>query len=494
MFASSPLDSSDEATQMEAQTLAARSRTRSHPVLLNDVHSQLNPTLVAEVVHPESAEDVATAIRRAATAQRGVAVAGGRHAMGGQQFATNGTVISMSGMDRVLELDTERGHVEVEAGIQWPALIRELHLRQRGAREVWTIAQKQTGADRLSIGGAVAANVHGRGLAMAPFVCDVEALTVVTADGSLLRCSREQNDELFRLAVGGYGLFGVVTQVRLRLVSQVKLRRTVEVLDLHELPAAFAARIADGFTYGDFQFAIDNDSPEFLRRGVFSCYRPVDPSTPIPEGQASLTDDAWRELLHLAHCDKSAAFDRYAAHYLRTSGQIYQSDTHQLATYLDDYHRELDDRSRAAVRGSEMITELYVPRSELTGFMEVVAGDFRSQRVNCVYGTVRLIEKEDETFLAWARRPWACVIFNIHTEHSPAGARSSAVTFRSLIDRAAERGGSYYLTYHRHARKDQVLACHPRFMEFLERKRRYDPGELFRSDWYAHYSRVFGRR
>lgn len=478
---------------MKTRTLPPARKLRApRATLLNDVHSQLNPTLVAEVVRPRTTADVAAAVGRAAAAGQAVAVAGGRHAMGGQQFATGGTVISMSNMDRVLELDVGRGLVEVEAGIQWPELLRDLHERQRGASGLWTIAQKQTGADRLSIGGAVAANVHGRGLSMRPFVADVEAFTIVTADGRALRCSRTGNRDLFRLALGGYGLFGVVTHVQLRLVRQEKLQRLVEVVDLDYLADAFADRIAEGFTYGDFQFAIDNDSPEFLKRGVFSCYRPVDPATPIPEGQHALADAAWRELLHLAHSDKSAAFERYCAHYLQTSGQIYLSDTHQLATYLDDYHRELDRRTGAACRGTEMITELYVPRERLRDFMEAVADDFRRQRVNCIYGTVRLIERDDETFLAWAREPWACVIFNIHTDHSPAGLRESADTFRGLIDRAAELGGSYYLTYHRYARRDQVVRCHPRFREFLQLKRTHDPGELFRSDWYVHYRRMFG--
>jgi FAD/FMN-containing dehydrogenase len=478
---------------MNTQTLPiTRNLGTPRGVLLNDIHSQLNPTLVAEVAHPRTTEEVAAAIGCAAEAGRAIAVAGGRHAMGGQQFAAGGTVISMSRMDRVLELDAERGIVEVEAGIQWPELIEELHRRQRGVREPWTIAQKQTGADRLSIGGAAAANVHGRGLTMRPFVADVEAFTIVTAGGRALRCSRGENRDLFRLALGGYGLFGVITHVLLRLVKRQKLQRLVDIVDLRDLMAAFADRIADGFTFGDFQFAIDNESPDFLRRGVFSCYRPVDLATPIPGNQRVLAEAAWRELLHLAHCDKSAAFARYCAHYLQTSGQIYHSDTHQLATYLDDYHRELDRRYGAPCRGSEMITELYVPRELLTDFMAAAAEDFRRQRVSCIYGTVRLIQRDDETFLAWAREPWACVIFNIHTDHSPAGLRASADTLRGLIDRAAELGGSYYLTYHRHARRDQVVRCHPRFPEFLERKRHHDPGELFRSDWYAHYRRMFG--
>ena len=40
-------------------------------------------------------------------------------------------------------------------------------------------------------------------------------------------------------------------------------------------------------------------------------------------------------------------------------------------------------------------------------------------------------------------------------------------------------GGSYYLTYHRWAREDQVFAAYPQFVDFLKLKRQYDPDERF---------------
>ena len=66
------------------------------------------------------------------------------------------------------------------------------------------------GADDFCIGGAVSANVHGRGLAYRPFVGDLDSLVVVGPDGIARRCSREENAGLFGLVCGGYGLFGVV--------------------------------------------------------------------------------------------------------------------------------------------------------------------------------------------------------------------------------------------------------------------------------------------
>jgi len=449
-------------------------------VVVNDIHSQLNKTTVREVVPVSSLEAVRTAVLRARELGVPICVAGGRHAMGGQQFCTGGLMIDTRPLARVLAFDEQGGTIEVEAGIQWPALLA--YLRQTRL----AFKQKQTGADRLSLGGALAANGHGRGLTLKPIVADVESFELVGPDGELRTCSRDENRELFTLAAGGYGLFGVIYSLRLRLTPRGKLERIVELRALDGLTAAFDERIADGFLYGDFQFAIDPAGDDFMRRGVLSCYRPVEEDRLVPKNQRALTTDDWSRLLYLTHADKAQAFERYAEHYLATSGQLYWSDAHQAAEYIDDYHRTLD-AALGTGPGTEMISELYVPRDRLVDFMEAVADDFRRTGVDVIYGTVRLIERDDETFLAWAREPWACVIFNLHTVHTGHGIDHSRGAFRRLIDLAIARGGSYFLTYHSWARRDQVDACYPRFREFLDRKREHDPDLVFRSDWYDHH-------
>ncbi len=82
---------------------------------------------------------------------------------------------------------------------------------------------------------------------------------------------------------------------------------------------------------------------------------------------------------------------------------------------------------------------------------------------------------------------YACIVFNLHTPHTPDGVARSSTAFRRLIDLVIERGGSYYLTYHRWADAEQVLACYPQLPGFLALKRHYDPDELFSSDWYQHH-------
>jgi FAD/FMN-containing dehydrogenase len=476
---------------LAASNASARLAPESESILVNDIHSQLNPTRVLGISQPRSLEDVQSLVHAARKDRKAISIAGGRHAMGGQQFGTDTLLIDIRKMSRALNLDRKHGILEVEAGIEWPELIDRYLSLQRRDDETWGIAQKQTGADRLTIAGTIAANAHGRGLKMKPFVSDVESFVLVDATGTARTCSRTENPELFRLVHGGYGLFGVVTSVRLRLAPRRKVERVVEIRTVEDLIAAFEKRTTDGFLYGDFQFAIEPDSEDFLHKGVFSCYRPVPTDTPIPGAEKRLSDENWRQLLFLAHTDKKQAFNRYSDYYLSTNGQVYWSDLHQLSIYPDNYHREIDEKLHAPYPATEMITEINVPRPTLKGFLDEVREDFRKNKVELIYGTVRLIERDDESFLPWAKQPYACTIFNLHTVHSPEGLERSEHAFRRLIDMAARRGGTYYLTYHRYATRNQVESCYSQFAEFLRLKKKYDPEERFQSDWYRYYRTMF---
>src|SRR5262249_3842081 len=89
-------------------------------VLVNDVHTQLNPTWVRSVNAVHSLDDVRRIIRRGRREGKPVSIAGGRHAAGGQQFGSNVDLMDTRELTRVLDFDSENGTIEVETGIQWP--------------------------------------------------------------------------------------------------------------------------------------------------------------------------------------------------------------------------------------------------------------------------------------------------------------------------------------------------------------------------------------
>jgi len=451
---------------------------RTGLTLLNDVHSRLNAT-IAEVIRPTDLAELVAVVKVAAQRGRPVIASGSRHAMGRQQFCDRGLVVDTLGLNRVLAFDATRGVIEVEAGIEWPELVEFLQ------RSSWSIVQKQTGAERLTLGGAVSANIHGRGLSLRPFVQDLESLTLVNARGEFIGCSRQENAEMFRHAVGGYGLFGCIYSATLRLMHRTLLSRRVRMVRAEQIISELHSRVDAGALYGDWQFSIDSGSEDFLDLGVCSTYE-RDEDGSIATGQRQLSEGDWCRLLRLAHTDKAGAFDEYSRYYLSTDGQRYWSDTHQLGAYVDSYHDSID--AALGCRGSEMISEYYVPRERLADFLHSAREHLRACRANVIYGTVRLIERETDTALGWARESWACIVFNLHVDHTPVNISRAGSAFRGLVDCVFAFDGSYYLTYHRWATREQALAAHPALPDFLAYKRQVDSAEVFQSDWYRQFA------
>ncbi|WP_348945012.1 FAD-binding oxidoreductase [Chitinibacter sp. FCG-7] len=459
---------------------------------LNDVHSRLNPTQLASIEQPADCAQLQAIIRRARHEQRYISVSGGLHAMGGQQMASGALHLDLRGLNRVLSHDTERGLLQIEAGADWPAIIAATHTMPHPQGGCWAIRQKQTGVDSVTLGGSISANAHGRALLMQPLGDDIEDLTVINAHGELLLCNRQQNAALFALVIGGYGLFGVIYAATLRLSRRQCVKRLVDIIDLDDAINAVFRRADEGCLYGDFQFAIDHSDERFLQRGVFACYQAT--SSTAPEPSADLPPAAWLKLLKLAHDDKAQAFRLYSQHYLNTDGQQYWADTMQLSTYIPSYAEFLaGERAADAAPESLVIGEHYVPREHLLAFMQQAKGILRRLGVEVVYGTIRAIMRDTVSFLPWAKADFACVIFNLRTQHSQAGLQRTAQAFRELIDASTALDGSFFLTYHRYASAVQVNRAYPQFAQWLQLKKQYDPDELFRSDWYCHYRDEFTR-
>ena len=340
--------------------------------------------------------------------------------MGGQQFGEAALLVDTRSLNRVLDFDAERGVITVEGGIQWPQLIDYLNRTQQGRDRQWGIYQKQTGADRLSLAGALSCNAHGRGLNLKPIVQQVEAFDLlgrrrraahVLARTRMPTCSGSPSAGTDCSGSSHASNCGCVRASRSGASSSSVRRRTSSIGS----KSAFATDICTATTSS-------RPMPPATAFSVAVCSRATSrspPDTPLTEHPTRFKPEDWARLTFYSHTHKRRAFEVYSSRYLKTSGQIYWADSQLSAAYVDDYHADLDRAVGAAVPGSEMITEIYVQRPQLSAFMEEAREVLRRRRANVIYGTVRLIEKDDETFLAWARDRYACVIFNLHIEHTP---------------------------------------------------------------------------
>jgi L-gulono-1,4-lactone dehydrogenase len=174
----------------------------------------------AEHVRPASRAELSEAVARG----RAVRVAGAGHSFSGG-VPTDGTLLSLERMDRVLDVDRASGLVRAEAGIGLRRLVRELHRHGLALPNLGDV-------DAQSLGGALATGTHGTGVRLGNLSSAVTAMELVLADGS--ERVVDAGDELAAARVG-LGALGVVVAVTLRCVPAFRLHAVDRPLPLDDV-------------------------------------------------------------------------------------------------------------------------------------------------------------------------------------------------------------------------------------------------------------------
>lgn len=165
---------------------------------------------------PGEVGDVVAALERAGQAGRTARVAGSGHSFS-DLVPTDGHLLELGRMNRVLDADPARGLVRVEGGMT-------LRLLNRRLAELGLALENLGDIDAQTVAGAIATATHGTGARFPNLSAQVEALELVTADGRVLELSAENDPEAFRAARVSLGALGVLTAVTLRCVPAFALR------------------------------------------------------------------------------------------------------------------------------------------------------------------------------------------------------------------------------------------------------------------------------
>lgn len=195
------------------------------------------PVVDSDVLRPRSFAAVGEAVS-SGTVARGNGRAYGDAAIGAAR------TIGMTGFDRVRSFDPVTGRIRLEAGVLLSDLIDTF-----GPRGFLPFVVP--GTRFVSIGGAIAADVHGKNHhCEGGFGRYVESLLLRTGQGEVIEASREQNSDAFFATVGGMGLTGIILEatMRLRPVETGWIRE--RVISASDLDAAMRAlEASDEATY-----------------------------------------------------------------------------------------------------------------------------------------------------------------------------------------------------------------------------------------------------
>ena len=463
-----------------ASALLPRVPAAQQRIVMNDA-SRLSPTPVFKhwIVKPDAEEALVASLRRelkaAASEKRPIAVGAARHSMGGQSLPRNGHAITFD----ILRCEPDRaaGTSRVHAGTRWYQVVEVLD------KAGYSPAVMQSNAD-FGVAATFSVNAHGWPVPYGPFGSTVRSLRLMLADGTIVTCSRTENSELFRLAMGGYGLLGIILDLEVDMVPNLLLRPRHERMPAtrfaERFVRAFRADPAVKMMYGRMNVTRE----DFFTDALMITYRPE----PTPEGglpavtrRGALTGVS-RKIYRAQIGSEAAKRARWTA-----ETQAVPKLGSGVATrnaLMDEPVSNLENRH---VRRTDILHEYFVPPARFNDFLRACQDIIPQAQADFLNVTLRYVAPDDASVLNFAPNERIAAVMSFSQEMTPEGEADMLLTTEALIDRVAAIGGSYYLPYRLHARNDQFVKVYPAAAQFAARKRHYDPGLLFRNALWDNY-------
>ena len=129
---------------------------------------------------------------------------------------TNGMLVSLDRMNRVLDIDRDSGHVRVEAGITLRALSERLD-------SVGLALPNLGDIDVQSLAGATATATHGTGIRLQNLSAGIVSMELALADGSIVEVSEDTDADAWRASRVSIGALGIVTAITMKTVPAINL-------------------------------------------------------------------------------------------------------------------------------------------------------------------------------------------------------------------------------------------------------------------------------
>lgn len=447
----------------------------------SDDASRLNQTQVRDVwqipvAHKHPEKQLAKLLRRAKKDGLKVSIAGARHSMGGHTIYPGGIVIDTLPWNK-MELDAQRNLLKVQAGALWEDILP--YLNQHGK----SVAIMQSN-NSFTVGGSISVNCHGWQYDRPPIASSVESLRIMLADGSIQRCSREENAELFSLALGGYGLFGIILDVELRVVPNELYRLEQHIVPVDESLGTFDSQIKNKeglqMVYARMNIVPENLLDEVILNAFFR----------IPHREQSATQELKEPgLIELRRAVFRGSADSDYGKKLRWNAETKLQPTLKDETITRNqlFNESVEVFENRTADSTDILHEYFVPRQRVAGFVNAMRTILKEHQPNLLNVTVRSVNRDDDTFLRYADQQMiAFVMLYVQQKTYEAEEAMQALT-RDLINASLLHQGRYYLPYRLHASQKQFERAYPRATEFFKLKRKYDPEELFQNEFYLRY-------
>lgn len=403
-----------------------------------------------------------------------VAISGAKHSMGGHTLYPEGIALNMLPY-RHMQFDERSNILTIGSGATWE---EALHYLDRYGK---SIAVMQSFSN-FSIGGSISVNGHGWQKNAPPISSSIESFTLMTAGGEIVNCSRNQNTELFKLVIGGYGLFGIILDVKLKVVDNSAMKFHSVSVKPEDYLEAYERHVSQNskaqFAYGRLRIS----DKHFLAQATLNYFEHVD------EQPLALAQQKKKNLEMMRIVFRGSVDNEYGK---RLRWDL-ENSLNQVSPYTTFSRNEILSKDATLIenkdpQSTDLLHEYFIPKPNLAQFIQDIKPILISSDVDLLNITIREVLKDQDAYMNYAQQDVFGLVFLFNQKKTAEQEQQMQALTRQLADAAIQNQGTFYLPYRLHISPEQLRLAYPQANQFFKLKLKYDPNEIFNNQFYLHY-------
>jgi glycerophosphoryl diester phosphodiesterase len=416
--------------------------------------------------------DITKAISFAKNHHLKVSISGRRHTQGGHTFDKSNVILDMKPYNKMKMLE-DNITLRVQSGATWAQIQSFLNKFGRSVK----VMQSD---NIFTIGGTISVNAHGWQVGSPPISSTIKEFTLMLASGEVLKCSRDQNAELFHAVLGGYGLLGVLLEIDIETVPNTLLYSHQWIIKSNQYPDYFEKYVSQNSKVELAYGRLSLDKNNFLNEAilmVFSkpdhpkiSYDPIESEKFVTIKQKIFRNSQRNEVGKKIRWELEKKLNKLLENQLISRNNLMSPDVHTLWP-LD-------------LTKVDILQEYFIPKQHFNDFVELLKNNVIDHDMNLLNVTIREVRKDNDSMLNYANKDVFSFVLFFSQDKSQSGEKRMEVFTKEMIAEVLKLEGTFYLPYRPHYTFQQIEEAYPRLQEFLNLKLKYDPQEFFSSQFY----------
>jgi decaprenylphospho-beta-D-ribofuranose 2-oxidase len=446
------------------------------PFLRSD-YSKLRPVKIERVVASKEVRQLQEIVNEASAKGLQISIAGQRHSQGGHTYYKDSIVLDMTPFNKVLAFDQKAKTITVQAGATWADV--QTYINPYG------LAVKTMQSQNIfTIGGSISVNAHGRDIRNGSLISTVESFRLLGADGVIRNVSRSENAELFPLALGGYGLFGVILDVTLSLTNDEVYEMTSDTMTTDSYTAYFINHVKQNPDI-HLHLARISVAPNSFLTEMYATNYTVQPDLHATDyNKLKLRDSYVLPLKLLFSFNRTFDWGKNALWALQRK---FITNQHTILTRNNAMRSESDFMDYSSDNKNDLLQEYFIPVEHFSDFVNRMKPILQEEHLNLLNITVRYVNHDEEATLSYAKSDMFALVCLFNTPINEAAQARMTHGIQRIIDQLKTFDGSYYLPYAPFPSVEQFHSIYPKADAFFQAKDKWDPAHMFMNNFYDDY-------